>query len=206
MTRVIFVRHGQTSENELKVIQGSLPSELTTFGRIQAAAIANALKCYAPAALYSSTYLRAMQTAGIIGKELGLEVRENTRLREQGLGEWEGKTWTEVAAADPTIIERRRSEGWWFCPPGGEPRLRVRHRMLAFIDEMRQAHPDSCVAAVTHGGALYFLVHALIDRVPMGPAVLQLHNGGLTIVDADEERVMLVTLNEIQHLQGLQEG
>jgi broad specificity phosphatase PhoE len=71
---------------------------------------------------------------------------------------------------------------------------------------MRQAHPDSCVAAVTHGGALYFLVHALIDRVPMGPAVLQLHNGGLTIVDADEERVMLVTLNEIQHLQGLQEG
>lgn len=206
MTRVIFVRHGQTPENNLKVIQGSIPAELTALGRTQALAAANALKNYAPVALYSSHYVRAQQTAAIIGKELALEVRENTRLREQGFGEWEGKVWAEIAAADPTITERRRTEGWWFCPPGGEPRLRVRHRMLAFIDEMRHAHPDSTVAAVTHGGALYFMAHALIDRVPGGQAVLEFRNGGLTIVEASEERVMLVALNEIQHLQRLQEG
>jgi broad specificity phosphatase PhoE len=205
MTRVIFVRHGQTIENELKVIQGSMPTELTALGRSQALAAANALKNYEPIALYSSHYVRAQQTAAIIGTELGLEVRENTRLREQGLGEWEGKVWADIAADDPTITERRRTEGWWFCPPGGEPRLRVRHRLLAFIDEMRQAHPDSTVAAVTHGGALYFMVHALLDRVPMGQAVLEFRNGGFTIVEASEERVMLVTINEIQHLQRLQE-
>ena len=206
MTRVIFVRHGQTLENELKVIQGSIPTKLTVLGRAQALAAAKALKIYSPLALYSSHYVRAMETAGIISEELGFDVRENTRLREQGLGEWEGKVWADIAAANPTITERRRSEGWWFCPPGGEPRLRVRHRMLAFIDEMRQAHPDETVAAVTHGGALYFLAHALIDRVPMGVAVMEFRNGGFTIVEASEERVMLVTLNEIQHLQRMQEG
>ncbi len=206
MTRVIFVRHGQTLENELKVIQGSMPTKLTALGRAQALAAAKALHAYAPTALYSSHYVRAMETAAIIGKELRFEVRENTRLREQAFGEWEGKVWADIAAADPTITERRRTEGWWFCPPGGEPRLRVRHRMLAFIDEMRQTHPGDTVAAVTHGGALYFMSHELIDRVPTGQAVLEFRNGGFTIVEASDERVMLVTLNETQHLQRLQEG
>jgi broad specificity phosphatase PhoE len=204
-TRIIFVRHGMTRENELRIMQGAQPTELTPQGRIQAAAAAQALKAYEPVALYSSNYVRACQTADIISEVMGLPVQENTRLREQGLGEWEGKSWPEIAAADPTITERRHSEGWWFCPPGGEPRLRVRHRMLAFIDEARKAHADNVVVAVTHGGALYFLAHALLDRVPLGRAVLQTHNGSFTVVDADDERTMLISLNCIQHLQGLPE-
>jgi broad specificity phosphatase PhoE len=202
-TRIIFIRHGQTNENERRLMQGAQPTELTLLGKIQAAAAGRALKVFTPTALYSSTYVRARQTADIISAELGLPVSENTRLREQGLGEWEGKSWPAIAAADPSIVERRHSEGWWFCPPGGEPRLRVRHRMLAFIEDMRQSHPDTAIAAVTHGGALYFLINALLDRVPLGRAKLHTTNCGLTVVDTDEERAMLMSLNEIQHLQGL---
>jgi len=204
-TRVIFVRHGETEMNHLRVMQGAVAAELNETGRRQAQAAAQALSAYKPAALYSSPYLRAVQTAQIIGRALKLSITESTRLREQGLGEWENRSWEEIAAADPTIQVKRQTEGWWFCPPAGEPRLRVRHRMLAFIGQAQEAHPGATVAAVTHGGALYFLAHALLDRVPMGTAVMRFDNCGFTVVEADEERVRLISLNETQHLQGLRE-
>ena len=113
--------------------------------------------------------------------------------------------WKDIAAADPQIAQRRDSEGWWFCPPGGEPRLRVRHRMLAFVGEMAERHEDAAVVAVTHAGALYFLVHALIDKVPIGRTHIRTSNCGFSVVEADGERTRLVSLNEIAHLQGLRE-
>jgi broad specificity phosphatase PhoE len=58
---------------------------------------------------------------------------------------------------------------------------------------------------VTHGGALYFLAHTLLDRVPLGAAVMRFGNGGFTVVEVDGERVRLISLNETQHLQGLRE-
>ncbi len=204
-TRVIFVRHGETDMNHRRVMQGAVAAELNGTGHKQAHAAAKALAAYAPSALYSSPYLRALQTAHIISEALKLPVNESTRLREQGLGEWENRSWEEITAADPAIQVKRHTGGWWFCPPGGEPRLRVRHRMLAFIGEAQQAHPDATVVAVTHGGALYFMAHALLDRVPLGAAVMRFDNCGFTVVEAAGERVRLITLNETQHLQELQE-
>ncbi len=203
-TRIIFVRHGVTELNDRGIIQGVAETPLTELGRRQSAAAAEALKAFQPAALYSSPYVRAMQTAQIIGDRLGLPVIESTRLREQGLRDWEGRAWEDISAADPQIAQRRSSEGWWFCPPGGEPRLRVRHRMLAFIAEAVGKHPESAVVAITHAGALYFLVHALLDKVPLGRARIRISNCGLSVVEADGERTVLVSLNEIAHLQGLE--
>jgi len=202
-TRVIFVRHGATDLNAQGVIQGTAPAPLNELGRRQAEAAGRALKVYAPAALYSSPHVRALETAEIMGGILKLPVRQSTRLREQGLGEWEGREWSEIKQHDPLIAQRRDQEGWWFCPPGGEPRLRVRHRMLAFIQEMQQNHPECTVVAVTHAGALYFLVHALIDKTPAGRTHIRTHNGGFSVVQADGERVDLLSLNEGAHLQGL---
>ena len=204
-TRIIFVRHGVTELNDRGVIQGAAKTPLTDFGRRQAMAAAKALEAFNPIALYSSPYVRAMQTAEIIGEHLKLPVIESTRLREQGLSGWEGQVWKDIAAADPQIALRRDSEGWWFCPPGGEPRLRVRHRMLAFIGEMVERHTEETVVAVTHAGALYFLVHALIDKVPIGRTHIRTVNCGFSVVEADSERTRLVSLNEIAHLQGLEE-
>ncbi|MCD6282267.1 histidine phosphatase family protein [bacterium] len=204
-TRIIFVRHGVTELNNLGVIQGAAKTPLTDFGRRQADSAAKALKAFKPVALYSSPYVRAMQTAEIIGKHLELPVIESTRLREQGLGEWEGRAWKDISAADPQIAQRRSSEGWWFCPPGGEPRLRVRHRMLAFVSEMAERHTDATVVAVTHAGSMYFLVHALIEKVPMGRTHIHFFNCGFSAVKADSERMSLISLNEIAHLQGLEE-
>jgi len=204
-TRIIFVRHGVTELNDLGVIQGVADTPLTDLGRRQAAAVGATLKVFKSVALYSSPYVRAVQTAEIIGEHLGLPVVKSTRLREQGLSDWEGRTWKDIAAADPEIAQRRNNEGWWFCPPGGEPRLRVRHRMLAFVSEMEEQHKDATVVAVTHAGALYFLVHALIDKVPIGRTHIRTFNCGFSVVEADDERMRLTSLNEIAHLQGLRE-
>ena len=55
----------------------------------------------APDLLVSSDASRAFQTAQILGAATGLTVRPEPRLRERGLGHWEGLTREEVAARYP---------------------------------------------------------------------------------------------------------
>ncbi|WP_374027272.1 histidine phosphatase family protein [Bdellovibrio bacteriovorus] len=70
---VVFVRHGQYSSN---------PEELTALGRKQAKQTAKALRGLKPSKLHCSTMPRAIETAAIIGQELGLKARANDIFRE----------------------------------------------------------------------------------------------------------------------------
>ncbi|MFV8249474.1 histidine phosphatase family protein [Bdellovibrio bacteriovorus] len=70
---VVFVRHGQYSSN---------PEELTALGRKQAKQTAKALRGLKPSKLHCSTMPRAIETAAIIGQELGLKARANDVFRE----------------------------------------------------------------------------------------------------------------------------
>jgi len=128
---------------------------------------------------------------------------ESSLLREQGLGEWEGKSWKEVAAADPEIEQRRDTEGWWFCPPGGEPRLRVRHRMLNFCSQMEAKHANETLVAVTHAGALCFFLLAVLELDAVGRRPLRTDNGGFSVIQVKQEKLTCISLNESAHLQDL---
>ncbi len=81
MKHVYLTRHGETVANRKFVHQG--PHEpLSEIGRKQALNAALYLKTFPVDALISSTYLRAKQTAEIIGSELGLPLRVEDSLKE----------------------------------------------------------------------------------------------------------------------------
>ena len=97
--------------------------------------------------LVSSDAARAMQTAQLVGEAVRLPVRAEPRLRERGLGHWEGLTRDEVERALPGRVRRlgRRPRRQ---PPGGETRGEVADRALAAFAELpevgrrRAGHPQ----------------------------------------------------------------
>jgi broad specificity phosphatase PhoE len=69
---IYFVRHGETASNVSKRHQPS-HSRLTTRGREQAAAVAPQLVALQPTHFFSSSQVRAVETAEIIGSVLDFE-------------------------------------------------------------------------------------------------------------------------------------
>ncbi|MGH7249873.1 MAG: histidine phosphatase family protein, partial [Minisyncoccia bacterium] len=81
---IYFVRHGETESNAKQIRQGP-EGHLTEKGRAQALATAKRFPkgVGRPQAIIASPYERTKETAGIIAKELGMEVEYSDLLVER---------------------------------------------------------------------------------------------------------------------------
>jgi broad specificity phosphatase PhoE len=86
-----LVRHGESTWNDLGLIQGHAEGPvLTERGRAQSRDAADALRAAAVAAIYASDLERAQQTAAFVGSTLGLPIHSERALRERCFGVFEG--------------------------------------------------------------------------------------------------------------------
>lgn len=173
-TPVLLARHGETDDNAAARFQGVRNPPLNDRGREQATQLAAALlgageDLFAGGAaraghdgvantlppvreIWASPYLRARQTAEIIGARLELPVRFDERLKESDVGDWSGLTYGEVEAAHPEAFQAwvRGDQDHRF--PGGEALSDVTARVLDAIAEARTLAPT--VLLVCHGGVI----------------------------------------------------
>jgi probable phosphoglycerate mutase len=159
--RLVVWRHGRTHWNASGRFQGQLDPPLDDEGRAQAARTAPYLAAVLRAedtVLVSSDLRRAVDTAGALAPLLGLPLRVDDRLREHGLGSWEGLTRQEVAERHPGEYE-----DWVSGRPvpgrGGEAQADVAARAVAAVADLPVA---SVAVLVTHGGTAGRLVEALL--------------------------------------------
>ena len=104
VTRLLIWRHGRTEWNAAGRFQGQLDPPLDDEGRRQAALVAPLLAAALSGdepVVVSSDLRRAVETAGALTGLLGVDLRIDARLREHGLGCWEGLTRDEVAERYP---------------------------------------------------------------------------------------------------------
>jgi len=99
--QLLLIRHGEIPSNVKKMYAGRSPERLTERGICQAQAVAEKLISCEVYALYSSPIHRALQTAGVIGKTIGMNNIVMKEFREMELGPWEGLLETEVARIYP---------------------------------------------------------------------------------------------------------
>lgn len=100
-TTVYLSRHGQTLSNLVECYAGWTNEGLTETGRKQILALAARLRGRGLAEVWSSQIPRAVESAHIVGRALGCNVRCDSRLNELAMGPWEGLTETEVAERYP---------------------------------------------------------------------------------------------------------
>ena len=161
---VLLARHGQTNDNLPPLrFQGWTDTPLNDEGRRQAHALAAKLDGQGIASIWSSDLSRARETAEIVGRRLGLDVRLDARLREGNRGRWEGHLFEEVAREEPELFAQweRAGADWRF--PDGESLQDQLDRVSACVEEVRSTSTLPALV-VCHG------VEHSRDAVPDGPA------------------------------------
>lgn len=157
VTTLLLVRHGETDWNREGRWQGHSDTRLNELGREQAARLAGELDGID--AIYSSDLARARETADVVGRRLGLDVRVDQRLRERSFGAWEGKTGAEIEAEFRDAHDRWRA-GEGLGADNAEPFADFAARVQSFLEEVLVRHPEETVLVVAHGGSIR-VIHAL---------------------------------------------
>ena len=149
MTHLVLIRHGQTDWNLAGRIQGSSDIPLNDTGRQQAREAGRRLAADRWDAIVSSPLSRAMETARIIGAEVGIdEITAIPALVERSYGTAEGMTDTDLDAL--------RAEGQQVR--GRETRGEVVRRVRPALIELAESRPDQSILVISHGGVIGSLV------------------------------------------------
>ncbi len=203
MLTLYLIRHGETDFNATGRIQGWLDVPLNALGEEQAALVAERFRNKPVAALYSSSLLRALQTAQAIAQVCGVAPQPDPRLREYNMGDWSGLTGEEVAAMMSVTVSNFH-EQWAqreLAIPNGETAEEVRHRVRDFLRDLLHKHADGNVIAVSHGGTLGALLSEVLGLPISRRHPFRFYNTSITKLAYEHNRWQLVRLNDCCHLR-----
>ena len=154
MLRLLLIRHGQTLWNKELRYNGDTDTELTPFGRRQAAAVAARLQQHHVDLVVSSDLQRATATAAMIAEACQCPSQADARWREVHFGAAEGLRWADVVARFPAAARAWAENQADAAMPGGESLLEVAGRLQPALSELAAAFDNKTVVVVSHGGPL----------------------------------------------------
>lgn len=209
MTRLLLVRHGESTWNADGRWQGQADPPLSDRGRTQAALAAKAVG--AVDAIVTSDLERAAETGAIIARLLGVEpVIVQPALRERDAGPLSGLTRDEIHARFSGLLPddpggfRPGPDGQPAWPAGWEADDALWDRVEVVLVALGRLVPDGDVLAVTHGGVIYAIerrlgspdrgrlsnldacwIDVVDDRLSLGPRLSLVDPAETTAIEAD---------------------
>lgn len=182
--RLILIRHGQTPSNVRRLLDTAMPGPaLTDLGTEQAQALVPALAEERLEAIYSSTALRAQQTAQPLADERALELQVREGVREISAGE------LEMAGDLPSIKKYLKVVFSWLIGepelrmPGGETGTEVLNRFDEVVKEVLDAGHSSA-AIISHGAMIRIWAASRAANADLqNPQKYDLSNTGVVILD-----------------------
>jgi len=151
-TRLYLVRHGElVTSSEWRYV-GQMDVDLNDTGKNQFKKLANRLKIEGIDKLLSSDLKRTVESAEIIGNEIGIANEPVSAFREINLGIWEGLTIDEIAERSPDDLKRRSDDIENFRVKQGESFSDVNIRVIPKLKEYISAYKGQRLLLVAHGG------------------------------------------------------
>lgn len=200
-TRILLIRHGETTLSAEDRFSGGTDIDLSDHGRWQAACLAKRLADDPVTAFYCSPMRRTIETASIVSAPHGLTPAHREGLREIHHGRWETLLRSDVEERYPEEYAAWQEDPFTFAPLGGESGVMVMARALPVIREIVTAHGGETVAVVSHKATIRLILSSLLgfdargyrDRLDQSPACLNI----LDFRDAVRARLML--FNDVSH-------
>lgn len=199
-SRLLLVRHGQSTWNDQGRIQGQLDPPLSELGRTQAQRLAERLAGRRLGGFYCSDLARAQETAEVIAGAVGVDPRPLIELREVALGEWEGMTAAEIADDYPEEWAQWRTHPSWDVAPAGEGTQAFESRVRAVIAKLFDDHPHEDVLVVTHGGVIQVVLGDVVGRSGSALVPFVIDNCSLSTVVRGGRRTVITGVNDVCHL------
>ncbi|MFS3128760.1 histidine phosphatase family protein [Nocardioides sp. Bht2] len=180
-TTLVLVRHGVTALTLDKRFSGGIGGTnppLAEAGRDQAREAGQWLKAAADRidAVLTSPVLRTIETAEIIGAEIGHRAEVENAFAEMEFGEWDGLTFAEVAEQRPAEMKA------WLgslevAPAGGESFRDVEGRVLGGLNRVLAEHAGRTIVVVSHVTPIKIMVGSALGaplesvyRMELSPA------------------------------------
>ena len=200
-TKIILIRHGQSLGNAANIYLGHTNWDLSEVGYEQANTAAESIKDMEISAVYSSSLIRAHNTALPHAKLRGLEVIDDDELKEIYIGDWEGMPVPELKKKEEFIHGWTENFGT-FCPPNGESVPHAAERMYNAVLKIAKRHPGGTVLIAAHAAVIRSF-YGKVSKIPAEKLASELPfptNTSLSTVIFDGENLLPVSYSDDSHL------
>lgn len=156
ITKLCLIRHGETSWNAERRLQGHTDIPLNATGMLQARQMAQALKDIKLTfdVLYTSDLKRASDTANAVVELFGVDALVDSELRERHFGTLQGLSISEAPLKHPDIWQAHIARDLEHDLEGGESIQQFALRVQNALDKIQARHAGKTILIVSHGGTL----------------------------------------------------
>ena len=204
-TRLIIIRHCETTDNKKGKIQGyNEDSEFTEEGQKQLIKLINRFKEEHIDAVFCSDLGRAYKTAEAIAKSHGLITIKKKDLRECDIGDWSNLPVKEGIAKWIVYYEENKKKGLRredIRPPNGENSFDHQKRVMNTVDEIISNFRDKNVVIVGHSGTNRVIMGSLENKDPDDFYTVGQSNACVNIIEYNGGKYKLIVINDVTHLK-----
>lgn len=204
MTRLLFIRHGQSEANARRVFAGHYNIDLTDLGKKQAERTAEfIMDNYKVDKVYSSDLIRAYKTGRAVAKKLGIKVIADKGMREIKAGDWEGKDFEYLFETFEDYRHWREDIGTSRCT-NGESVAEIYERVYNTVCKIAEQNEGKTVVIATHATPIRVLELRIsghdftyMKNIPWVP------NASVSEVIYENGKLSAVKMAQNKHLEDL---
>lgn len=202
-TRFCLIRHGETTWNTERRLQGHTDTPLNSRGETQARQMAQALKNANLSfdVLYSSDLQRAVNTANAIVQLFGVKATIDSALRERHFGVLQGLSIEQAPIAHPAIWQAHISRELDHDLAGGESILQFAARVESVIEKLRMLHSGKTILLVSHGGTLDMMYRIASKQSLGSERIVSVPNASLNWILHNDQGWSVERWADTRHLE-----
>lgn len=203
---LLIARHAEATPDPDSALEHAAYRDLplNPRGRAQARALGARLAKARLATIYSSPLKRAAETAKAISNATKRAIAYDERLREVEIGSLDEPLHpAEFGAHLDRLAELAIAHGGWSAIEGTEPSAAIRERMRSAMLAIADGHAGQRIAVVSHAGSINAFLAEVIGLA--SDFFFPTANASISTVRVRGEKILLVGLNDVAHLQGMRE-
>lgn len=206
MTRIILIRHGETTWNIAGRYQGQEDTPLSDNGLRQGHLLAEALKNVPLDLAISSPLQRSLQTCSFCAELHSIPVLTDARLLEINNGLWEGVLAPEIQKQYPVEFATWHTHPEQVQMPQGENLEAVRRRVRQAFDEYVIKYPDKTLLVAAHDAVNKAIICDVLGLGMEHFWQIKQDNTCINVLEHQDGNWRLVLLNSTNHLGFLFSG
>jgi len=193
--RLWLFRHPELEPEHAQRAVGDGPADLSRRGRAQVLRWLEVTKPLDLAEVWSSPQPQCLGPARGLGEARQQEAHADPRLRDQAMGRWQGRSWSDVMREEDGAVRTFFSEFGEAKAPGGESLGDAVERMLLWWQEVMPKLLGKAVVVVLPGSLLSGFAAAMLGMRLARSVTLSLPFGGMGALDVFQNGSRVATWN-----------